>query len=350
MRRLAESPPGNVLSSYGPRRLLDRDDMKLSIALSTHDGAAHLAEQLAAIERQTRQPDELIVVDAGSTDATPQILRRFAERVGFTVGLHRGEGHGASANFARAIALCTGDHIALGDQRDPWMAERLAAGERALIDQPDAMLAFSDANLITESGIQLPGRVWQAIGFGRQDLRTMRCDPLAAMLRRPPVTGCTITFRREVADIALPFPPDMALQHDTWLALCAAAVGSIAPLATPLAACRVGARRAVRSGLRRGVGRRFRWRRGRVAGEAAGRRPLAVRDQAALLQIRLEQRGAGSPEALRTLEHFADFCDFRRSLPPWTSRPAEVLRRVRSGDYHRFASGWIGATADLVRW
>jgi hypothetical protein len=324
--------------------------MKLSIALSTHDGAAHLAEQLATIEGQTRQPDELIVVDGGSTDATPQILRRFAERVGFTVDLHRVDGIGASANFARAIALCTGDHIALGDQRDPWMVERLAASERALIDQPDAMLAFSDAHLITESGFQLPGRVWLAIGFGRQELRTMRCDPLAAMLRRPPVTGCTITFRREVADIALPFPPDMALQHDTWLALCAAAVGSIAPLPTPLAACRVGARRAVSSGRRRTGERRFRRVRAHEPGDEGGRRPLAVRDQAALLQIRLEQRGAGSPEVLRTLEDFADFCDFRSALPPWRARPAAVLRRVRSGDYHRFATGWIGALADLFRW
>jgi hypothetical protein len=82
----------------------------------------------------------------------------------------------------------------------------------------------------------------------------------------------------------------------------------------------------------------------------AGHRPLVVRDQAALLQIRLEQRGAGSPEALRTLEAFADFCDFRSALPPRRARPAAVLRRVRSGDYHRFATGWVGALTDLVRW
>ena len=337
------------MSSYGQRRRLDRERMKLSIALSTRDGEAHLAEQLAAIEGQTRQPDELIVVDGGSTDATPQIVTRFAERVGFTVDLHRGEDVETSANFARAIALCTGDHIALGDQRDPWMAERLAAGERALIDQPDAMLAFSDAHLITESGFPLPGRVWQAVGFGRQELRTMRCDPLAAMLRRPPVTGCTITFRREVAEIALPFPPGMALEHDTWLALCAAAVGSIAPLATPLAACRVGICRAVASALGRAGSGRFRRRSGGEPDEVADRRPPAVRDQAALLQIRLEQRGGGSPEVLRTLEDFADFCDFRTALPRWPARPAAVVRRVRSGDYHRFGDGWRGALGDLVR-
>ena len=57
----------------------------------------------------------------------PQILRRFADRVGFTVGLHRGDGW-RQRNFARRSPL-HGDHIALGDQRYPWTAERLAACE-----------------------------------------------------------------------------------------------------------------------------------------------------------------------------------------------------------------------------
>jgi hypothetical protein len=326
-------------------------DLKLSIALSTQDGEAHLSEQLETIRSQSRQPDELVVVDGGSTDGTTRILRRFADRVGFPVDVHPGEPVGASANFARAIALCTGDHIALGDQRDTWMVERLEAGERALIDRPDVMLAFSDAHLINESGVVLRGRLWRTIGFGQQELRTMRCDPLAAMLRRPPVAGSTISFRREVRDIALPFPPDLGLPHDAWLALCAAAVGTIAPLPTPLAACRVRSRLAlVWSRFRRGSGGPFLRRTAGDRAHGCDRRLLVVRDQAALLQVRLVQRRAGSPEVLATLERFAEFCEFRDALPPLRARLAAVLRRARAGDYHRFADGWPGALTDLLRW
>ena len=51
--------------------------MKVSIVIAAHNAAATLGECLAAVENQSYTDREVIVVDDGSTDATPEIARKF---------------------------------------------------------------------------------------------------------------------------------------------------------------------------------------------------------------------------------------------------------------------------------
>jgi glycosyltransferase involved in cell wall biosynthesis len=50
----------------------------LAVVMPAHNEAQHLEACLASFVHQTRPPDELVVVDDGSTDATPEIAGRFA--------------------------------------------------------------------------------------------------------------------------------------------------------------------------------------------------------------------------------------------------------------------------------
>jgi glycosyltransferase involved in cell wall biosynthesis len=52
----------------------------VSVVLSVYDGARHLAHTMDSILSQSERDFELVVVDDGSTDATPQILRDYASR------------------------------------------------------------------------------------------------------------------------------------------------------------------------------------------------------------------------------------------------------------------------------
>lgn len=52
----------------------------VSVLLPVRDGAAHLDEALASMAAQTLDDFEIIAVDDGSTDETPEILRRWADR------------------------------------------------------------------------------------------------------------------------------------------------------------------------------------------------------------------------------------------------------------------------------
>ena len=47
---------------------------KISIVMATYNGGRFLKEQLNSLCKQTRIPDEVIVVDDGSTDNTLAIL------------------------------------------------------------------------------------------------------------------------------------------------------------------------------------------------------------------------------------------------------------------------------------
>ena len=50
--------------------------MRLSVVIPALNEERHLGQLLSDLQRQSRRPDEIIVVDAGSTDATVDIAKR----------------------------------------------------------------------------------------------------------------------------------------------------------------------------------------------------------------------------------------------------------------------------------
>ncbi len=56
---------------------------RLLVISPVRNEAAHLEVVADAVARQTRKPDLWVIVDDGSTDATPEILARLAERIDF---------------------------------------------------------------------------------------------------------------------------------------------------------------------------------------------------------------------------------------------------------------------------
>src|SRR5215217_714545 len=112
---------------------------KFSVAMCTYNGARFVAEQLASIAAQTRPPDELVVCDDRSTDATIAYVREFARTAPFPVRIFENEKNvGSTKNFERALELCEGDFIAFGDQDDVWLPEKLRKLEDALANESTA--------------------------------------------------------------------------------------------------------------------------------------------------------------------------------------------------------------------
>ena len=50
--------------------------MRVSVVIPALNEERHLSQLLSDIQRQSRRPDEIIVVDAGSSDATVRIAKR----------------------------------------------------------------------------------------------------------------------------------------------------------------------------------------------------------------------------------------------------------------------------------
>ena len=206
----------------------------LSIAMATYNGASHLHDQLNSFVSQTRQPDELVVRDDGSTDGTAAILEEFATRAPFPVRVLPANGNlGYVKNFETVIQACTGDLIALSDQDDVWLPHKLAMLEAALGNDDRALLTFSDAALVGADLEPLGRTLWESVGLDTEVCRGIEAGGTdSALMRGFYVTGATVCFRRSLLPLALPM--ELPHWHDAWLALAATAYGRVVAVDEPL--------------------------------------------------------------------------------------------------------------------
>lgn len=76
----------------------------LAVIVPAFNVAKYVAEALDSLRNQTKAPDEVIVVDDGSTDGTTTILRNYRDLPGWKVIRTRNNGLGPARNLGRALA------------------------------------------------------------------------------------------------------------------------------------------------------------------------------------------------------------------------------------------------------
>jgi len=95
--------------------------MRVSVLIAAYNAEAYVAEAVDSVLSQSRAPDEVIVVDDGSTDCTRAILEGFGNGV---VCLSR-PNRGQAAALNGALATATGDLLAFCDADDLWTPRKL---------------------------------------------------------------------------------------------------------------------------------------------------------------------------------------------------------------------------------
>lgn len=204
----------------------------ISIAMCTYNGARYLDEQLESIAAQTVPPLELCVGDDGSTDATLDILDRFAATVSFPVTVTRNPVNlGYGENFIQTAKRCAGEWIAFCDQDDMWLPTKLERCTQLIEHGPaDLLLVAHNAAIVDAGGKVLADMLKEASLDWAKD-RTFGKNTL------PPVWtmygNCTIFDRSLVHDVpsdrrAWPcFTAEPHESHDSWIPVLAAALGSV---------------------------------------------------------------------------------------------------------------------------
>ena len=109
------------------------NDDRVSCIVPVYNGEAYVGETLASILAQTQPPLEVIVVDDGSTDGTPERTRSF----GTAVRCVRQENAGPAAARNRGVAEARGDLLAFLDADDLWHPEKLSRQAAALTADPE---------------------------------------------------------------------------------------------------------------------------------------------------------------------------------------------------------------------
>ncbi len=203
----------------------------ISVAMTTFNGARYLEEQVHSILNQTNPPIEIIISDDCSTDDTVQVIEKLKKQYPVIKYVVNEERLGVINNFKKAVSL-TGDSdfIALSDQDDTWMPEKLQKlSERlAVINKADKpCMVYSDMVVIDDHKMIRNTSFWNELG---QD-GYRHC--FETLLFGNFVTGCTILMNRKMREYFSEMP-DHVFMHDAWLSLIAYALGTADEIREPL--------------------------------------------------------------------------------------------------------------------
>ena len=120
----------------------------VSIVIPAYNAAAYLAAAVDSVLAQDYRPVELIVLDDGSTDATPQVLGRYQGRLRWASHPNMGQARTLNEGWRLAGGTLLG-YLSADDVLHPGAVGALVDALRA---HPDASLAYGDYQLVDAAG------------------------------------------------------------------------------------------------------------------------------------------------------------------------------------------------------
>lgn len=183
--------------------------MTVSVIIPTWNRAGPLARALESVLDQAQPPDEIIVVDDGSTDDTRAMIERHFAGVRY----HYQPNRGVSSARNTGIGMARSDWIALLDSDDQWRPQKLRLQTQALVSHPEYRVCHTDEIWIRNGRRVNPMKKHTKRGGYIFQHCLPRCviSPSSILIHRE-VLSCIGMF-----DESLPACED----YDLWLRLCA---------------------------------------------------------------------------------------------------------------------------------
>jgi glycosyltransferase involved in cell wall biosynthesis len=164
----------------------------VSALVAVYNGEQFVAETVRSILGQSHPPDEVIVVDDGSTDGSVAELAEFGDKI----RVISQENRGCPGAFNTAFAAATGDYLAMCGADDLWHPNKLEWQLETLRAHPEVDVSIGGAEIF--------GTVADAFAEpGRGIL-----DPLSLARTLFPfniVCASSVLFRRTLAEELGPF-------------------------------------------------------------------------------------------------------------------------------------------------
>jgi len=196
---------------------------RISVIICAYNYAQFLPKCLETVFSQTRPPDEIIVLDDGSTDETAEVVRRFQG-----VRYIRQEHAGKAVAFNRGVQVSSGDIICHLDADDYWFERKLERLVDTLRSFPkaggmvhDAVIIHGDEAPPTDIPSQGPPALLSLedslLGFVYlpRKYRRVRGYFYGRWAVTPFAGG--ISVRRQAIEPYMPFPTDIGLSVDGLL-------------------------------------------------------------------------------------------------------------------------------------
>lgn len=116
----------------------------ITVVVPVYNVDRYINSSLGSILEQSRQPDEVIIVDDGSDDKTPEILRKYAFIPNWKTVRTENFGLGPARNLGRELA--TGEYVYFFDSDDLLVENFVEEIEKRILenDHPDLILFAGD--------------------------------------------------------------------------------------------------------------------------------------------------------------------------------------------------------------
>lgn len=206
----------SIIVSPGDCNILSKHSIDISVVMTTYNGARYLRAQIDSIISQLNTDDELVISDDRSSDKTLEILNEYASdqvRVIQTPGQM-----GPIRNFEHALVQARGRVIVLSDQDDVWLTGRLSRvrDHFTKCTAPYDLLVL-DSEIVDGDLKPTQGSLFKLLSAG---------PGLVKNVVRNTYVGCHMAFRRQLLDVAMPFPRAIPM-HDVWLGLVSENLGPV---------------------------------------------------------------------------------------------------------------------------
>lgn len=179
---------------------------RVSVVIPTYNRGHYLRETLDSVFYQTYRDIEIIVVDDGSTENTPEFIKEYLDRIIYIYKENGGQGSARNVGINRA----KGEYIAFLDSDDLWLPQKIKIQVEYMDKHPEYGMIFSKCEFIDEMN-KVIGE-WECPDDTSFDSLLMRGNTIMVP---------TVMVRREVFDVAGLFDERRELigveDYDMWL-------------------------------------------------------------------------------------------------------------------------------------
>src|SRR5688572_17565849 len=109
----------------------------VSICIPSYNHSRYIKDCLLSIFNQTLQPLELIVIDDGSTDNSPEIIKDVLSGCPFEAELIVRENRGLQVTLNQGLEIAKGEFFAVIASDDIWLPNFLKHGVSQLQKRPE---------------------------------------------------------------------------------------------------------------------------------------------------------------------------------------------------------------------
>ena len=128
----------------------------VSIVIANYNYGRYLPQAVESVLTQSRPPDQLIIIDDGSTDGSMDVVERYRDHA--TI-IENGQNLGIVQTFRRAVDQCTGDYVAFLGADNRFRQDYVERCKAALDSDLEAAVAYTDVALFGPRSHILAGQV-----------------------------------------------------------------------------------------------------------------------------------------------------------------------------------------------